>query len=194
MIHTYFEEVGLRYTWHMTIVGFVGSLRAESYNRKLMDVVRQLLPAEDSFTEGSFAELPLYRKELETPMPEAVVALQTRIKNADGIIFATPEYNRSIPGGLKNMLDWCSRGELKDCFKEKPVMILGGSSGNLGTVVAQYDLRRVMLYFGAHVMGNPELFVGRVQEKFTEAGELTDEKTREKLQEGVSAFEAFIRG
>lgn len=177
----------------MTIIGFVGSLRADSYNRKLMGVVRELLPAGVSFTEGTFAELPLYRKELESPMLAEVVALQTLIKNADGVVFATPEYNRSMPGGLKNMLDWCSRGELKDCFKGKAIMMLGGSSGNLGTVVAQYDLRRVMLYFGARVMGNPELFVGRVQEKFNEAGELTDEMTREKLKEGVESFVAFIR-
>src|ERR1043166_1605827 len=116
----------------MKMLGFVGSLRKGSYNRALYNEFVSRLPQDWQIVEGHFADWPLFNEDIESPLPEMVVALQQRIKAAGGIVIVSPEYNRSIPGGLKNMIDWCSRGEHEDCWVGKKVYIMGASSGNLG--------------------------------------------------------------
>lgn len=177
----------------MKILGFVGSLRAGSYNRALYNEFVSRLPAGAAVEEGLYGHLPLFNQDIESPMPADVIELQKKIQNADGIVIATPEFNRSIPGAFKNMLDWCSRGELEDCWAGKRVYIMGCSSGDRGANMAQYDLRRIMLYFGAHVMGTPELFVGRNKEKFDAEMRLVDEPTKKQLDKIVAAFATYCK-
>ncbi len=175
----------------MKILGFVGSLRSGSYNRMLFGEFCKRLPPGFEVEEGVFNDWPLFNQDNENPFPPFARAMQENIQGADAILIVTPEFNRSIPGGLKNMLDWTSRGERKDCWSGKKVYIMGASSGTLGTVTAQYDLRRVMLYFGATVMGVPEFFLGKNKEKFVE-GALVDEQTINSLEKAVAAFASFV--
>jgi NAD(P)H-dependent FMN reductase len=176
----------------MKILGFVGSLRKGSYNRMLYREAIKLLPQEFEVTEGTFGHLPIFTEDIQEPMPEAVLALQKQIQAADGILLVTPEYNRSLPGAFKNMIDWTSRGALDDCWKNKKVYITGSSNGDRGANMAQYDLRRIMLYFGAQVMGTPELFLARNVEKFDANGTLVDTASKDRLQKIMTDFAAFV--
>ncbi len=177
------------------IVGICGSLRKGSYNRMLMKSLPALAPPGLSITEApSFAEFPLYDADLQGSMgfPAAVTALADAIRAADGVIFCTPEYNFSLPGGLKNAIDWVSR--LPDQpFAGKPVAIQSASPGPLGGARVQYDLRRMLLVLDALTLNKPEVFVGGCAAKFDEtSGALTDAATRDFVKRQLAAFAAFI--
>lgn len=176
----------------MKVLGFIGSLRERSFNKALMAAARERWPKEWEFELGDFSSFALFNEDIEHPVPVDVSSLKEKIRKADGILMVTPEYNRSIPGGLKNMLDWTSRGD-DDPWPSKRVYILGASTGNLGTVTAQYDLRRIMLYFGARVLGTPEFFLNRAEEKFDATPTLTDEATLKRLDVAMKAFVDFIQ-
>jgi chromate reductase, NAD(P)H dehydrogenase (quinone) len=175
----------------MKVLAFVGSLRAGSYNRALFNEARKYFPPDFEVVEGSFGSWPLFNEDTETPIPADIAALKEEIRRADGIFFVTPEYNRSIPGGLKNMLDWTSRDPFP--WPGKKVYVMGSSNGDRGANMSQYDLKRILLYFGCQVLGTPEMFIGRNTEKFNDKLELTDEKTRGYIKRAVEAFAAFVQ-
>lgn len=162
----------------MNILAISGSLRKDSYNSALARALAELAPEGMQITQAEIGTLPLFNQEMEAALVPAVQALKAQIESADGIIFATPEYNRGIPGVLKNAIDWASRPYGKNSFAKKTVLVTGVSIGRIGTALAQQQLKDVMLYLDADVMGQPEVFLGPASEIFDEAGVLTNEKTR----------------
>jgi chromate reductase, NAD(P)H dehydrogenase (quinone) len=177
------------------VVSICGSLRKGSYNRLLMNALQGLAPAGLSIKEApSFAELPHYNADIQnsTGFPAAVETLAAAIRAADGVIFCTPEYNYSVPGALKNALDWVSR--LKDQpFAGKPVALQSASPGPLGGARIQYEMRRIMVFLDALTLNKPEIFVGSCSTKFDDkTGELKDETTRGFVKQQLEAFAKYI--
>jgi chromate reductase len=142
--------------------------------------------------EVSLAGIPLFNQDEEQPQPEAVRMLKERIRAADGVIIATPEYNYSIPGVLKNALDWVGRPPSENPLDGKPVAIMGATTGNFGTLRAQLHLRQVLFYLNADVLNKPEVLVARVKEKLAPDGTIADETARQLLRELLSAFRRRI--
>lgn len=178
----------------LDIVGLCGSLRAASYNRMLMQLAGASMPPAMRLEAMQWRDVPVFDADiLARGMPPPVAALRERLRRADGLLIVTPEYNFSIPGGLKNLIDWLSRGEDQP-FAMKPVALLGASAGPVGTARVQYDLRRVMLFVNAMVLVKPEVFVGHVASKFGPDGQCTDETTRKFVGAQMAAFEAWIAG
>lgn len=132
--------------------------------------------------------LPLYNSDDEASYPAVAQALKDKVEKADGIIIATPEYNRSISGVLKNAIDWVSRPYGKNSFAKKPILVAGVSVGKIGTAVAQSHLRQIMLHLDADVIGQPELYLGPASEIFDEEGNLTDSSTKELLTNALSVL------
>jgi chromate reductase len=180
----------------MNVLSICGSLRKGSYNRLLMSQLPKLAPAGMTIKEApSFAELPLYNADIQnsTGFPAAVTALADAIRAADGVIFCTPEYNFSLPGGLKNAIDWVSRLPNQP-FTGKPVAIQSASPGPLGGGRVQYDLRRMMVFLDALTLNKPEIFVGGCATKLDEkTGEIKDETTRKLVAQQLEAFAKFIQ-
>lgn len=174
----------------MHILTISGSLRDESFNSLLLKAF-EAHAGGHTVTHATLAGIPLYDQDLESEFPESVTALKAQIRAADGIIIATPEYNRSIPGILKNMIDWTSRPYGDNAWAKKPVYVVGASTGSIGTAVAQTDLRKIMLYLDAHVLGQPEFYMGNAREKFSAEGELTDESTIEHITKALAVFTTF---
>ncbi len=125
--------------------------------------------------------LPFFNEDDEAAFPESAQKLKTQIESADAIIIATPEYNRSIPGVLKNAIDWASRPYGKNSFSGKKVLVVGASVGPVGAAIGQYDLKKMLLHGNAEVFGQPEFFLGVAGSKFNEVGELTDETTKQHI-------------
>ncbi len=178
-----------------TILAISGSLRKSSYNTALLRTFKEQAPSGttiDIVESSDIAAFPLYDQDGEAAFPPAVTALKERIRAADGIIIATPEYNRSIPGVLKNLIDWTSRPYGKSAWAGKPVYVMGASMGPLGASLAQYALKQVMLHLDARVIGQPEFFLGTAQDKFDEAGKLTDQATKDFINSALMAFTNFI--
>jgi chromate reductase len=172
-----------------------GSLRRGSFNRALMNALPPLAPAGMTLAEAPpFRGFPLYDADLQTSsgFPADVVALADAIRAADGVIIISPEYNYTIPGALKNALDWVSR--LSDQpFKNKPVAIQSATGGPLGGARMQYHMRMALTFLNAFIFGTPEVFVGMAQTKFDEKTlALKDEPTRKIVAQQLTAFEAFI--
>jgi len=173
------------------ILGIPGSLRKGSLNSGLLRAASESLPAGATLEIHSLAGVPLYNYDLELAgTPEPVAELRARIGEADGLLIATPEYNYSIPGVLKNALDWASRPPKHSPLTRKPIAIMG-VGGMMGTVRAQNHLRQILLYHDARVMARPELFV-RSRGNFDENGRLADEPTQQKLQRFMEAFADWI--
>lgn len=178
-----------------SIFAVSGSLRTGSLNTALLNAVVDLAPAEvSSDVYEAMGALPIYNQDLEAELPPAVVDLRARIRGADGVLIATPEYNYSIPGGLKNLIDWASRPANDSVLLHKPVAIMGAAPGAFGSVRAQLALRQSFLWIDSRVMGKPEVVVFRAAERFDEQGRLTDESTREFLAGFLDSFLAWIDG
>jgi chromate reductase, NAD(P)H dehydrogenase (quinone) len=177
------------------VITLCGSLRQGSYNRMLMNALPALAPAGMSLREApSFTQFPLYNADIQNTsgFPAAVSALGEAIRRADGVIFCTPEYNFSVPGGLKNALDWVSRLS-EQPFVGKPVALQSAAPGPVGGARMQYDLRKTMVFLDAITLNKPEIFVANCAAKFEQAsGELKDETTRNLLKQQLAAFAAFI--
>lgn len=167
----------------MKILGIVGSLRSQSYNKALLNAFFEMKPDGVTIDIADIGTLPLFNDDLMNDFPESAQKLKTQIEAADALIITTPEYNRSIPGVLKNAIDWATRPRGKNSFVGKRIFITGASNGILGTAVAQYDLRKILVHERAEVIGYPEMFVGLAESKFNEKMVLTDEPTREKIKE-----------
>lgn len=177
----------------LKLAALVGSLRKASLNRALLKAAIEAAPAGVEVEILEIGDLPLYNSDVqEQGMPAAVTALAEGLARAQGILVATPEYNYSVPGVLKNAIDWLSRVE-KQPFGGKPLGILGASMGQLGTARCQYHLRQVMVFLDAHVMNRPEVMVGAAHTKFDGDGKLTDASTREHLAKFMAAFQAFAQ-
>src|SRR3982750_2806790 len=142
----------------MNIAVFVGSLRADSKNKKLAAAIEKLAPSDVTFTHIDIGSFPLFNEELEADFPAAVQKAKDIIKAADGVLFITPEYNRGVPGVLKNAVDWLSRPSNLNSFPGKPVAVGGSSVGSWGTTFAQTHLKSTLLYLDMKVMGQPELY------------------------------------
>jgi chromate reductase len=174
-----------------TLLGICGSLRRASLNRSLLDAIAKELPAGSAMTVYPTIELPIFNTDVEDPA--VVTELKSAIAAADGVVFAVPEYNYSIPGGLKNALDWVSRPPRSSPLRRKPIAIVGATSGMSGTIRAQLHLRQILLYSDARVMSQPEILIPRAHERFTD-GALTDDSTRQLLVMFGAAFVEMIEG
>lgn len=174
------------------VVGISGSLRAGSFNGMALRLAGQCMPASMTLEVTDWHSVPPFNADvLKQGVPATVAALRERIRRADGLILATPEYNFSIPGMLKNLLDWLSRGDDQP-LAGKPVALLSAATGPLGGARVQYDLRRVLLFVDAMVLVKPEVFIGQAQAKFSAEGECTDEATRHFVEAQMTAFARWI--
>ncbi|MDN5844100.1 MAG: NAD(P)H-dependent oxidoreductase [Alcaligenaceae bacterium] len=172
---------------------FVGSLAKASINRKLSKVLVNLAPEELSLQEISFKDLPLYSYDYDADYPPVAREFKQRIAEVDALLFVTPEYNRSIPGGLKNAIDWGSRPWGKNSFTGKPSAIIGTSIGSIGTAVAQQSLRGVLCFCNAPLMNTVEAYIHSTPGLITDDGQVTNETTTEFLRNYMSEFLAFIQ-
>lgn len=171
----------------MNIIAISGSLRKGSYNTVLLHAMKLLAPKDMQVEIADIANFPIYNQDDETKFPTVVQVLKDKIEKADGIIIATPEYNRSIPGVLKNAIDWISRPYGKNSFAKKPVVIAGVTVGKMGTALAQSHLRQIMMHLDANVIGQPELYFDPAQEIFSAEGvDIIDDKTKELLTKSLS--------
>lgn len=175
------------------IVGFTGSLRKQSYNRALLQAALGLTPPGADLEIFNLDQIPLYNQDEEMNLPESVVRLKAKVSEADAILIATPEYNYSIPGVLKNALDWGSRPYGTNVWDNKPVAIMGASVGAQGTSRAQYHLRQIFVYLNMYPLNRPEVMIASAHDRFDAKGNLTDPKTRQKITELLTALIAFTR-
>jgi chromate reductase len=177
----------------LRVVAIAGSLRRESYNRRLVQAAREVAPDSLEIARHEISAIPLYDGDVEKAgFPSSVQALREAIRRADGVLIATPEYNYSVPGVLKNAIDWVSRPPDQP-FRDKPVAIIGATPGGFGTTRAQHHLRQSFVFLDARVLARPELLVASAADKFDAKGDLVDEKTRKLLGELLVAFEAWAR-
>jgi chromate reductase len=179
----------------LNVISICGSLREGSYNAMVQRALPSLAPQGLTIQAApSFAEFPLYNADVQTTsgFPAPVNTLAEAIRAADGVIIVSPEYNFSIPGGLKNAIDWVSRLPSQP-FAGKPVALQSASPGPLGGGRVQYDLRRAMVFLDAFVLNKPEIFIGSCAGKLDEkTGEIKDEATRNLIQQQLAAFATFI--
>jgi chromate reductase len=169
------------------IVGFTGSLREKSYNAAALRAAQELLSADAELEIISTGDLPLYNQDLEHDEPVAVRRFKEKIRQADALLIVTPEYNGSIPGVLKNALDWASRPAGKSVLIGKPTAIMG-VGGRMGTARAQQHLRQILELLKAEVLEQPEVYVSSGWEKFDSDGYLTDEGTRQQVRALLEAL------
>jgi len=172
----------------MHILGISGSLRQGSLNTAVLRSCAALLPDGVTFSLADLAAVPLYNEDLRVQgLPLSVQQLREQIKAADAIVIATPEYNYSFPGVLKNAIDWASRPP-EQPFDGKPIALIGATPGGLGTSRAQYQLRQVFIYLNGHVLNRPEVMISAAPSKFDADGKLVDETTTENLRKLLTAL------
>jgi chromate reductase len=171
---------------------FVGSLSSTSINRILSTALIRLAPEELSFTEIPIGNLPLYSQDYDSDYPAEARELKEAIARSDAVLFVTPEYNRSIPGALKNAIDWASRPWGQNSFDHMPAAVIGASIGQIGTAVAQQSLRGVLSFCNARQMTAPEAYIHFVPGLFTDEGEVTDESTATFLSDYMREFRIHI--
>lgn len=174
-------------------VGYlVGSLATASINRKLAKALIRLAPESLEFNEISFKDLPIYSYDYDHDFPLSARAFKDAINGSDAVLFVTPEYNRSIPGGLKNAIDWASRPYGTNAFTRKPSAVIGTSPGAIGTALAQQSLRAVLSFCNSPQMNAPEAYIQFTPGLITDDGEVTVASTEEFLRKYMSAFHIFI--
>ncbi|MFM0553294.1 NAD(P)H-dependent oxidoreductase [Paraburkholderia sediminicola] len=176
---------------HIAVV--VGSLRRESFNRQLAQAVISLAPSDFTFEFIDIGSLPLYSQDYDADYPEAGKHLKQRVEAADGLLFVTPEYNRSMPGVLKNALDWGSRPWGTNSWGGKPGAMIGTSLGATGTALAQQHLRNVLAYLDVATLGQPEVFIKHDAAAINEKGEILNDGTRKFLQTFVDRYVAWVK-
>ncbi len=175
------------------ILGFAGSLREKSYNKALLRAAEELLPEDARLEIFDLEGIPVFNQDLEYKMPEKVREFKRKIEAADALLIATPEYNSSVPGVLKNAIDWASRPPADNSFEDKPVAIMGASLGRIGTARAQCHLRQVCVHVNMHPLNRPEVFVTFADTKFDKKGRLRDEDTREILIQMLENLVSWTR-
>jgi len=175
------------------ILGFAGSLRKQSYNKAILAAAVETVLDDASLEVFDLEGIPPFNQDLELQPPDEVKDFKARIRAADAILIATPEYNYSIPGVLKNAIDWASRPYGDNAFDGKPVAVMGASVGTLGTARAQYDLRRSFVFLNMLPVNQPEVMVSFAQDKVDGNGRVTDENTRRKIKELLKSLVAWAR-
>jgi len=175
-----------------TVGYFVGSLARESINRKLAKALVRLAPRGLTLTEISFADLPLYSYDYDADYPPVARAFKDSIAAVDAVLFVTPEYNRSIPGGLKNAIDWASRPYGQNSFTRKPSGIIGTSPGKIGTAVGQQHLKSILSFCNSPMMNAIEAYIHFTPGLITDDGEVTEPETAEFLRGYMAEFHGFI--
>ncbi len=173
------------------IAVFVGSLQQNSLNKKLAQNLEEMAPEGMEFEYVDLGSLPLFNQDLEADYPSEAQKAKDIVAASEGVLFVTPEYNRSIPGVLKNAIDWVSRPWGHNTFDAKPLGIVGATIGPVGTAVAQSDLRHIAGYLNMKLMGQPELYLPTASAKFDETGVITDD-SRELLQTYINAFADWV--
>jgi chromate reductase len=167
---------------NIRILGIAGSLRRESYNRSSLKAAAQLVPDGAEIEIFELDGIPGFNQDDEQNPPVKVAELKQKIRDADAILFVTPEYNYSVPGVLKNAIDWASRPYGDSAWDGKPVAIMGASVGGIATARAQYHLRQMFVFLNMHALNQPEVMIGNCTNKFDADGNLTDESTREHIR------------
>jgi chromate reductase, NAD(P)H dehydrogenase (quinone) len=174
------------------ILGIAGSLRRGSFNAATLRAAQELAPKGMTIETFDIAPFPAYNDDVRAQgYPPPVADLRARIKAADGVLIVTPEYNYSIPGVLKNAIDWASRPP-EQPFDGKPIGIMGASGGVLGTARAQYHLRQCFVFLNGMVMNRPEVMIPQAQNKFDADGKLTDQPTKDFISAHLTAFKAWV--
>lgn len=177
----------------LTILGIAGSLRRASYNRGALRAAQELVPEGAKIEIFDLEGIPPFNQDEEKNPPAKVTELKQRIRAADGILLCTPEYNYSIPGVLKNAIDWASRPYGDSAWNDKPVAVMGASVSTLGTARAQYHLRQSFIFLNMHPMNGPEVMIANAPERFDEQGNLNDPKTKEMIQKMLQKLVEWIR-
>lgn len=175
------------------ILGIVGSLRNYSYNAFALKAAQELLPEDAQLELIELHDIPLFNQDNEMAPPPAVLEFKRRIRAADAILFATPEYNYSLPGGLKNAIDWASRPYGESAWLGKPAALMGASVGSLGTARAQYHLRQILVTLDMPVVNQPEVMISNAAQRFDQGGQLTDDLTRKIIQKLLRALVHLTR-
>ena len=175
------------------ILGIAGSLRRQSYNRASLRAATQLAPEGATVEIFELDGIPGFSEDDERNPPEKVIELKRRIRESDAVLFVTPEYNYSIPGVLKNAIDWASRPYGDNAWDGKPAAIMGASLGAIGTARAQYHLRQVFVFLNVFPVNQPEVMIGNAHERFDAEGNLTDEATREHIRRLLESLVEWTR-
>jgi chromate reductase len=177
----------------ITILGIAGSLRRQSYNRSALRAAQQLVPAGATLDIFELDGIPGFNQDDEQNPPAKVVELKKRVRAADAILFVTPEYNYSVPGVLKNAIDWASRPYGDSAWNGKPAAIMGASIGNIATARAQYHLRQMFVFLNILAINQPEVMIGNAAERFDENGNLTDEATKDYIRKLLQNLVAWTQ-
>ncbi|MBF0166194.1 MAG: NAD(P)H-dependent oxidoreductase [Alphaproteobacteria bacterium] len=172
----------------ISILGIVGSLRKGSYNRFALKAAQELMPSDARLNLFELHGIPVFNQDAEAFLPADVRDFKKAIRQSDAILFATPEYNYSLPGGLKNAIDWASRPFGESAWQGKPAAMLGVSVGHFGTARAQYHLRQILVSLDMPVVNQPEVMIGNAENFFDKNGKLIDELERQKLQNLLTAL------
>jgi chromate reductase len=165
------------------ILGIAGSLRRESFNKAVLRAAQKLVPQGATLESIELDGIPLFNQDDEKSPPAKVVELKRRIREADAILIVTPEYNYSVPGVLKNAIDWASRPYGDSAWAKKPVAVMGASVGALGTARAQYHLRQMFVFLDMYAVNQPEVMISGAAQRFDAQGNLTDETSRKLIQQ-----------
>jgi chromate reductase len=177
----------------LQILGIAGSLRSASLNRSALRAAQQLVPEDAEMSIFDLKGIPVFNADEENPLPPIVAEFKAKIRAADAILFVTPEYNYSIPGVLKNAIDWASRPYGDNSWEHKPVAIMGASPGMLGSARAQYHLRQTFVFLNMHPLNRPEVMIANADDRFDEKGNLTDESTREHIKKLLASLVEWTR-
>ena len=175
------------------ILGIAGSLRRESYNRAALRAATELVPEGATVETFELDGIPGFNQDEEQNPPAKVTELKKRIREADAILIVTPEYNYSIPGVLKNAIDWASRPYGDSAWNGKPAAIMGASVGTIGTARAQYHLRQMMVFLNMFPINQPEVMIGNASERFDAAGNLTDDTTKDFIRQLLQSLVSWTR-
>jgi chromate reductase len=165
------------------ILGIAGSLRRESFNRAALRAAAELVPEGATIDIFELDGIPGFNQDEEQNPPAKVVELKKRIREADAVLIVTPEYNYSVPGVLKNAIDWASRPYGDSAWNAKPAAIMGASVGTIGTARAQYHLRQMMVFLNMFPVNQPEVMIGNASQRFDAQGKLTDDATKEFIRQ-----------
>ena len=176
------------------ILGIAGSLRRKSYNRAALRAAQQLAPEDAVIDIFELDGIPVFSEDDERQPPVKIVELKKRIREADAILFVTPEYNYSIPGGLKNAIDWATRPYGDNAWNGKPVAVMGASLGTLGTARAQYHLRQVFVFLNMLAINQPEVMIANAGQNFDAEGNLTNERTKNLIRQLLANLVGWTRG
>jgi chromate reductase, NAD(P)H dehydrogenase (quinone) len=177
----------------LVILGIAGSLRQHSYNRAALRAAQELAPNGATIETFDIDGLPGFSQDLEASPPAKVAELKRRIRSCDALLLVTPEYNYSVPGVLKNAIDWASRPYGDSAWNGKPVAIMGASSGDLGSARAQYHLRQMFVFLNMYAVNQPEVMIANAAKKFDDQGNLTDETSRKLIGQLLEQLVALTK-